>query len=227
MENNKKFVLETHSRSRKKRYARKRFLIVTEKSKSEISYFTKLREELKLSENEVTIIRSTGSSPRNVVETAEQLISKADRDELSVVYCVFDRDTHSTYSKALDKIKTLRRKYQSRCDSVQAIVSIPCFEYWYLLHVKDSRQVFGKSGSPCSNLIKILTGFSEFTLYDKADCSNFYHNIEKKRPIAVKRAKASLKDAHSTGESEFQEDPSTRVYLVVEAMQSLAKEINP
>lgn len=226
MSNRKKVRYSSKSSRGPRRTAKKRFLIITEKSKSEASYFKKLKEELRLSENEVTVVVSSGSSPRNVVVTAKRLIERADKDEFQVVYCVFDRDTHSTYDDAIKMVSNLTQTKEHKCDSVQAITSVPCFEYWYLLHVKNTRQVFGQKDSPCSDVIDILTKFEEFKQYNKADCSNFFRKIKKHRSNAVKYARAGLMDAESTDEAKFHEDPSTRIYLVVEAIQKLAEELD-
>lgn len=206
-----------------RKIAHKRILIITEKSKSEVSYFGKLKEELNLSENDVAIVRSTGSSPRQVVLTARWELERAETNEIGVVFCVFDRDTHSTYREALDEVRKLSRS--KKCESVKAVTSVPCFEYWYLLHVQNSRMAFGMDGSPCSKVIKILKGHQEFERYDKSDCSKFFKSIKKQRISAIRNAKSNLKDAQLTGEAKFYEDPSTRVYMVVEAMEELANRI--
>ena len=226
MNNRKKVRYSSPSSRGLRKKAKKRFLIITEKSKSEASYFQKLKEELKLSENEVTVVRSSGSSPRNVALTAARLIERAEKEEYQVVYCVFDRDTHTTYDKAIEMISKITQTKERKCESVEAITSVACFEYWYLLHVKNTRQAFGQHDSPCGEVIDILTKFEEFGQYNKADCSNFFGKIKKHRPNAVKYAKAGLMDAESTDETKFHEDPSTRMYIVVEAMQRLAEELD-
>lgn len=203
----------------------KRMIIVTEGRKSEVSYFSELRHELGLSTREVKIVPGDSSSPISVALTAEREIGRAGRDEIGAVFCIFDRDTHSTYGEALKAIERLSRDNVSTCDSVEAIPSIPCFEYWYLLHVKNTRQSFGTEGSPCGEVIKILKGFKKFRRYKKASCRGFYKEIKENRGDAVLYARAALKDSVATEDTQFQEDPSTRVYLVVEAMQELAKQI--
>lgn len=111
----------------------KRMVIITEGRKSEVSYFSELRHELGLSTREVTIIPGDSSSPINVALTAAREVRRADIDEIGNVFCIFDRDTHSTYLEALDIIEKLSRDNFSTCDSIEAIPSIPCFEYKLLL----------------------------------------------------------------------------------------------
>lgn len=206
-----------------RKFAQKRVLFITETSKSEVSYFSKLKEDLKLSENDVAVVRSSGTSPRQVVQSARRVLDRAEKNEYNVIFCVFDRDTHSTYCEALDEIKKLSRS--KKCESVKAVTSVPCFEYWYLLHVQNSRKAFGIDGSPCSKVIEILKGFKEFERYDKSDCSKFFRAIKEYRTSAIRNAKSTLEDTELTGETEFHEDPSTRVYMVVEAKEDLAKSI--
>ena len=189
----------------------KRMVIITEGRKSEVSYFSELRHELGLSTRDVTIVPGDSSSPINVALTAEREVRKADKDEIGEVFCIFDRDTHSTYLEALDIIEKLSRDNVRTCDSIEAIPSIPCFEYWYLLHVKDTRQGFGMEGSPCGEVVKILKGFKEFKRYSKASCHGFYEKIKKNRGNAIKYARTVIRDAEATGDKRFQEDPSTRV----------------
>lgn len=95
--------------------------------------------------------------------------------------CVFNRDTHSKYHEALDIIEKLSQDNVSTLDSIEAIPSILCFEYWYLLHVKNTRLGFGMEGSPCVEVIKILKGFNEFYRYSKASCQCFCEKIQKNR----------------------------------------------
>jgi len=53
---------------------------------------------------------------------------------------VFDRDEHSSYSAAIEKVRQLdcAKKNKERTPIVfRAVPSNPCFELWYLLHFVD------------------------------------------------------------------------------------------
>ena len=53
---------------------------------------------------------------------------------------VFDRDDHETYHQALAKVSALNKALvndEKRHITVDAIVSVPCFELWFLLHFED------------------------------------------------------------------------------------------
>ena len=62
-----------------------------------------------------------------------------------------------------------------------------------------------------------------FAEYEKAGCEAFYSAISPQRPEAKKRSERILKQAAFRGETPHQEHPSTRVHLVVEALEVLSK----
>jgi len=106
-----------------------RVLIVCEDSESSPAYLKAMCDELKLSTANIMICgKECGSAPINVVDYAIK-----NKEEYDKVYCVIDRDQHWTFNKALQKAKSKK---------VEMIVSIPCFEYWLLLHFEFTDQPF-------------------------------------------------------------------------------------
>ena len=109
-----------------------------------------LIKELDLTSAKVIVIGDGGSAPTSVVEeTKEQL---AQDDDYEQVYCVFDRDGHERYKKAVKNTNDIGKKRAFKQKAIMAIASVPCFELWYLLHVPDARTPCGKAGSPCKAL---------------------------------------------------------------------------
>jgi len=197
-----------------------RVLIVTEGSRTEPSYFELLVAELGLTTAKVKIVGDGGSAPISVVDEAETRLNID--DDFEQVYCVFDRDRHTTYDQALERVHSLANLRKFRGKLIVAIPSIPCFEVWYLLHVSDSRKPYESAGSPGDSLIADLKKIDLFRNYTKTECDAFFGNIASQRGTASKRAARFLEEAHNEGAVKFHENPSTRVHLVVKALSDLA-----
>lgn len=124
-----------------------RLLIVCEGEKTEPHYLYEIRVELRLSTANVQVRRGAfGTDPLSLVEYAEHLFLKGDLDAgiepgaFDHVYIVFDRDEHATYHQALGKAASLNGRLtndEKQRVAVEAVVSVPCFEVWLLLHFQD------------------------------------------------------------------------------------------
>lgn len=124
-----------------------RILIVTEGSKTEPLYLEEIRAAHHLHSANVAVQPGQlGTAPIQVVRYAQQLFEEGDLRKgirpksFDLVYAVFDRDDHDSYSNALDLAKSLDGKLRNddrRSVSVKAIASIPSFELWLLLHYED------------------------------------------------------------------------------------------
>ena len=195
-------------------------LIVTEGKKSEVDYFKRLRRQMKLPRSSVLIQAGKRSDPTHIVNTTKNLLTKQ-KIQFQSVFCVFDRDDHSRYEEALKDLEDLGKRNDVLCENIVAITSVPCFEYWYFLHVSDSRKAYGTYGSPCSELEKDLRQYEPFQNYEKSSCDSFFHLIWKNRKVAMQRSKMIFENPFS--ESYYSEDPSTRVHLVLEEFEKLER----
>ncbi|MBE5314463.1 MAG: RloB domain-containing protein [Xanthomonadales bacterium] len=124
-------------RSGPKREPYDRVLIVCEGEKTEPNYLRELIEHHRLSTANVTITGDSGSAPTSVVEYAIELFDKD--PDYNAVFCVFDRDGHPSFDQAIHRTRgksLIRRSGKIGVGSArfEAITSIPCFEYWLLLH---------------------------------------------------------------------------------------------
>ncbi|MGE4240548.1 RloB family protein [Ramlibacter sp.] len=129
------------------RQAFKRLLIVCEGEKTEPQYLNEIRAELRLSTANVHVRHGGfGTDPMDLVEYAEHLFRKGDRNAgieagaFDHIYVVFDRDEHDTYYPALSKAAALDGKLlndERHAVPFEAIASVPCFEVWLLLHFED------------------------------------------------------------------------------------------
>lgn len=134
---------------------KERVLIVCEGSKTEPGYFNELRDFYELTTASVYTTGDCGSDPLSVVKYGEALYRSELRkgDRYDSVFFVFDKDSHHTYDAAVERAKVLKP-----ANVFKSIPSVPCFEYWYLLHYQYTTQQFMRSGtkSPADRLIGLL-----------------------------------------------------------------------
>lgn len=211
----KRIRLERELKRRKNfRSAYEVVLIICEGAKTEPNYFKALRTHLRLNRENIVIHEGhKGNDPLSLVNAAEEEFVRARRRDpekqgYDHVFVVFDRDTHTTYNDALQKINGLNEKYKGK---FKAIVSIPCFEIWLLLHFEYTTRQHGASGgnSPCDNLIRDLN--AHIAGYAKGNAGIFEVTKDLINE-AVKNAK--LLEAHR--ESAQTDNPSTKVHHLVE-----------
>ncbi len=117
-------------RRKAKRESYEKVLIVCEGEKTEPNYFRELVAYYELNTANVEIDGKCGSSPKNVYKRALELYTTEENrgDPFDRVYCVFDKDTHSTYQETLTAISS-----QSPKRGFFHVTSVPCFEYWLFL----------------------------------------------------------------------------------------------
>jgi folate-dependent tRNA-U54 methylase TrmFO/GidA len=92
-------------------------LIVCEGEKTEPYYFEEIRVHLDLDSANIKIDGSCDSSPKSVVDYAEDVFIKerVKAGNYDRVFCVFDRDQHETFDYALNKINSMNielKKYR-------------------------------------------------------------------------------------------------------------------
>lgn len=187
-------------------------LIVCEGEKTEPNYFRALIDDLQLNTANIKIAKNTaGSSPRTVVDFALQ--SYKEEKEYDNVYCVFDKDQHPSYDEALDMIR--REKMRRRGCPIHATTSVPCFEFWILLHFTYTTKVFDTGhGSICANVISELK--KHFSSYEKGE-EDTYHAIRDRLTTAISNAKMIARYCETGGT----DIPSTKMHNLVEYLQKL------
>lgn len=188
-------------------------LIVCEGEKTEPNYLRALIDDLELNTANIKITKNTaGSSPRNIVDFALQEYKK-DKD-YDRVYCVFDKDRHTNYNEAIDLI---RRTRMGKGHIIQATTSVPCFEFWILLHFTFTTKQFDTGqGSICANVISDLK--NHMPDYEKG-ATNTYRATKDRLTEAITRAKR-VEHYCKTGATDM---PSTKMHELVEYLQNLKK----
>lgn len=209
-------------------HAFKRILVVTEGSKTEVNYLKRLTEEVHAPTANVEVTGESGSSPDKVLDFAVAFFKKD--PDFDYVYIVIDRDSHEKYDDTIKKVISLNNGDQGKNSAkkyrFRIISSVPCFELWIILHYKSTSRPYTSpqpGGSPAKELIKDLKKkVPSLAQYNKSNC-DYYDDIQPLREEAVKRAKSLLSSVSSTGEKEHHENPSTRMHILVEDIQLLAK----
>lgn len=201
------------ARRKSSRKSYDRILVVCEGSKTEPNYLRELIDYLKLSSANVEVDGNSGSSPISVVRHAKRRYreEKEKGDLYDRVFCVFDKDTHASYSQAISEL------VKSRPSGVfHAVSSVPCFEYWLLLHFEFSTQPYVVSGgaSACAHLTVDLRGYMPD--YAKGD-EGVFKDLMNKTDQAIENSKRALGQAVASGT----DNPTTRVHELVEYLYQL------
>ncbi|MDJ0800270.1 MAG: RloB family protein [Calothrix sp. MO_167.B12] len=189
-------------------------LIVVEGEKTEYNYFRALIKDLNLTATKVEIVRGSGGDPSVLVSKAYDLIKKNKKDhktkrkpKYDMAYCVFDKDgKEEKFREACQRVEEIQ--------NCKAIISIPCFELWFLLHYCYTTSPF----QSCSELIerleseKIKAGtLKKRDSYDKND-PNLYEVLKPKTYDAIANSKRLAEQNDGCG------NPSTNVHELVEKL---------
>jgi hypothetical protein len=214
-------VRENHPQHRRARkLARKkslrapyeRILIVCE-GHTERLYFEEIRKKYRLQTANIKVTNSDlGTNPRQVVEFA--LDSFQEDKEYDQIFTVFDRDEHRRYHEALDLIDSKKGKLKNsekKSVNIAPIVSIPCFELWFLLHFEEINQLFH-----CSDIIKRLK--KHLPQYDKTQGDHYKSTLNHIHE-AITRSKRMCKDQTPKNDKQAY----TNVYEVIEILHKCAK----
>jgi len=188
-------------------------LIVCE-GETEQEYFEAARIKYGLTTAEIILADNTiGPAPISVVECAEDKC--AERGGYDQIFCVFDRDGHESFDRARERIKTLADRKKKPLPIHEAI-SIPCFEYWVLLHHERTDAPFIRCDSVIERLRIHIPG------YQKADAAT------------AKLLMARVEDAHGNADwvegraADNNYNPFTSVHKVLRHFESVAgQRVNP
>jgi len=188
---------KSYKRPRPEKSSKERVLIVCE-GETETRYFRDFKHHLSLTS--VDVKKSPDSAAIKVVNHAIKLFKED--TYLDFVYCVFDCDPKKNCDKALDKIKNNKKFF--------AIVSVPCFEYWVLLHFKDSTQPFPKCDDVITELKKHLAAYTK-------NMPNLYDRIKADMDTACNRAQHLLDQMRNVGT----DNPTTKMDILVNRLRDL------
>lgn len=163
----------------------------------------------------------SGSAPSSVVAHAIKLF--AQDPDYNSVFCVFDRDGHSTFDAAVERIQSTpltrrRGRHQMGSASFGAITSTPCFEYWLLLHFKYTTMALPRF----ADVEKQMRTIPQLAKYDKGQQGLFSATCNQLQ-IALENADRANQAAHTCGT----DNPTTRMPELVRYLQQLASRRKP
>jgi hypothetical protein len=192
-------------------------LIVCEGKKTEPNYLGELVSHFKLSTANIFITGDCGSAPSSVVDKAIELF---ERDpSYDKVYCVIDRDGHADFHAAIDRIKNKRLVKMKNGEEIgiaafEPIRSIPCFEYWILLHYQYTTAPLNRF----SDVAKLLRRIPALKSYDKGAVGLFQKTFDE-LSTATKHAVRSRAAAKQTNT----DNPTTEFDVLVGYLIKLSK----
>ncbi|MBF0629100.1 MAG: RloB domain-containing protein [Magnetococcales bacterium] len=181
----------------------KKMLIVCEDSKSGLFYLEDLVDHLHLSA--VTVVESSeqGTDPLSVVEFAKKRLKQKKYDE---VCAVFDGDgvlrggpEKAQFDGAITKAKA--------DPAIEVYVSVPCIEYWFLLH-------YGFTDAPDQNCESICN-----RLGDKLN-QRYHKSIHIYALLDPKDQAQAMKHAKKLRDPQRFTSPSTEMDLLIEKLQA-------
>ena len=194
------------ARRRPSREPYDKVLIICEGEKTEPNYFNGLKNYLKLSSANVEIV-GEGATPKKIVERAKELDKreKGKGDPFDKIFCVFDKDRHSDYPKALDQLKS-RKNYV-------AITSVPAFEYWLLLHYLYTTKPYEDASEVLHDLKRYMPDYQK-------NHTGIFNKLQGKLETAKRNAEQSLEAANQADT----DNPSTNVHTLVQSLQDIKKD---
>jgi hypothetical protein len=191
--------------------------IICEGQRTEPNYFEGLLRSLGMNPGLVRVVPSQyGSDPLSVVRYAGGLL-KQDPD-IEAIWCVFDRDRHTTFDAALQRIAANRARHTR----LHAATSTPCFEFWLLLHRRNASSPFRAADgcSECNEVHKAL--LREMPDYDKA-AHDLFDRFRPGLDEAITRAQRLAADNARTGST----NPETTVHQLVLRLRELRAATTP
>ncbi len=130
---------------RPKRVQKSPILIVCEDSNISQKYFKCIREKYLLKHVDIPSRKGEGISLSELLGWAIEEHKRLDK-KYSEIHIVFDKDTHPDFEEVQRRIDKLRlRTRDGEIVAVYPSIAIPCFEYWLMLHCKETTKPFSSS----------------------------------------------------------------------------------
>lgn len=193
-------------------------LIVCEGIKTEPNYLQAYCDEKRLSSANIKIA-GRGENPSRVVDFSLSEY-KRDINHYDRIYCVFDKDQHPCYQESINRINLFRERTHKPIP-IYAITSVPCFEYWLLLHFVETTHSYTSIGGKTASNFVCAKLKSYFKDYDKSH-TNIYQLTKQHLSIAIERAKRLKQQQNKSG---F-DNPSTNMYELIEYLETIGSNIS-
>ena len=150
---------------------------------------------------------SYGTSPENVLRAAKEKLSMFQDEGTATIYCLFDKDDcdDNTFRQVIADCKTT---------GIVPATSIPCYEYWLLLHLKKTNQPFSNAQECCEAFrAEYNKAFNRrYNVKDLKARKEIFEDLKDKLDTAIKNAE-SLKLKEN-------ENPYTNMHEVIKGLLS-------
>lgn len=178
-------------------------LIITNGEKTEPIYFENFKKNNR--SIKIEIRKESGSDPVTLIKFAMRVKDAYDTDR---IYCVYDVDRSS--DELLNRAKNLADK----C-GMEACVSNPCFEIWYLLHYANSTSMFYSYEDVERKLLDYIPDYKKNL--------DIYPRLRHLQQDAISNAKGLMEYHAEEGNTSSIRlcNPSTRVYELVEYLNNI------
>tara|TARA_B110001469_G_scaffold81371_1_gene76986 strand:+ start:8713 stop:9441 length:729 start_codon:yes stop_codon:yes gene_type:complete len=217
--------LERKATSRLTAVSGDKFLIVTEGTVTEPTYFSLLRNELQLKAVDVKITPSWASDPLHVVNAAADVVTdladrarknKLSNDEVRKydhVWAVIDTDVAARNGIWGDVVQLAQSK------KVKLAHSTPCFEFWLLLHFGATTRSDLVDGTTAKKVVEETLGQPYST--NQKIATEVMPLFLKHWPEAVRNAEIVRKHHHDA-RTRSPANPSTEIDLLVRSLNDAA-----
>ena len=190
----------------------KTILIVCEDSVLAPDYFRAMKKDLGLSSVEIVGGDVAGTDPEHIVEHAKDRLKEASGG-IEKVYCVFDSEAPNTGRDS--RFKNALKEISASEGKIIGASSVPCFEFWVLLHYKMTTAEFKDCSEVEKTIKKYIKGYSKGNLTG----AELYSELKNKTDIAIKNAKNLKVEKERHGIP----NPATDIHLLVEELLNISK----
>lgn len=206
---------EREARKIESKPQRKYYLLFCEGERTEPNYFLSLKKFLPVNLVQIDIDPSGGKNTLSLVNHAIKMMPRYQRINSTIefeVWIIFDKDSFPAvnFENAINK---------ANAHGYNCAYSNEAFELWYLLHFEDYQNAISRA-----DYSKMLSKhLNKKYLKNDPDIYDLLQTLEKSREdLAIQRAE-NLEKIHS-GKSKANSNPVTRVYKLVEELNSFKEE---
>ena len=187
-------------------------IISCEGCKTEPGYFREIAKRWGIRTQVIVLPAPKGNNPINVLEAAIEEREKKKYEDFDEnhdeVWCVFDREgihhKPSTFDQTLDRAR-------SKKINIECAVSVPCFEFWYLLHFKRTARGFNDK----NEIARVLKEY----LPEHNDPQKAVEHLEPRTEEAIENAQWVRKD-NARGN---RDRPSTDVDKLIVSLKKMRR----